>query len=73
MRFSLRGTVQQHRGLAGFAIGIVATMTIAGGGVALAAIPSSSTAKFTGCVAKQGGALRVIDASIMPQRRRCRG
>ena len=38
------------------------TLTIAGGGVALASIPSASTAKFSGCVARQGGALRVIDA-----------
>ena len=61
MRFDLRGT-GRHRGVTGFAVGVIATMTIAGGGVALASIPSSSTAKFTGCVAKQGGALRVIDA-----------
>ena len=61
MKLNFRGT-GRHRGLAGFAVGVVATMTIAGGGVALASIPSSSTAKFTGCVAKQGGALRVIDA-----------
>jgi hypothetical protein len=61
MRLDLRGT-GRHRGVTGFAVGVIATMTIAGGGVALASIPSSSTAKFTGCVAKQGGALRVIDA-----------
>lgn len=62
MRVNLRRATAGHRGITGFAVGVVATMTIAGGGVALAAIPSSSTAKFTGCVAKQGGALRVIDA-----------
>ena len=40
MKLNLLGT-GRHRGLTGFAIGVVATMTIAGGGVALAAIPSS--------------------------------
>jgi hypothetical protein len=56
------GGAGRHKGLIGFAVGVAAAMTIAGGGVALASIPSSSTAKFTGCVAKTGGALRVIDA-----------
>ena len=62
MRVNVRRAAAGHRGVTGFVVGVVATMTIAGGGVALAAIPSSSSAKFTGCVAKTGGALRVIDA-----------
>jgi hypothetical protein len=59
---NLRDRADRHRGGVGFVVGVVAAMILAGGGVAIAAIPSSSTAKFTGCVAKTGGALRVIDA-----------
>jgi hypothetical protein len=62
MQVNPRDTAARHRGVTGFVVGVIATMTIAGGGVALAAIPSTTTAKFTGCVAKSGGALRVIDA-----------
>ena len=62
MRVNFRRTVSGNRAVTGFVVGVIATMTIAGGGVAIASIPSSSTAKFTGCVAKTGGALRVIDA-----------
>ena len=62
MRLDLRGRARTHRGLAGFVVGAVSATVVAGGGVALAAIPSSTTAAFTGCVAKTGGALRVIDA-----------
>ena len=49
------------RGLTGFVIGVVATLTIVGGGVAIAAIPSTTTAKFNGCVSKDTGVLRVIN------------
>ena len=49
------------RGLTGFVVGVVATLTLVGGGVAIAAIPSTTTAKFNGCVNKDTGALRVIN------------
>ena len=49
------------RGLTGFVVGVVATLTLVGGGVAIAAIPSTTTAKFNGCVSKDSGVLRVID------------
>jgi hypothetical protein len=49
------------RGLTGFVVGVVATLTLVGGGVAIAAIPSTTTAKFNGCVSKDTGVLRVIN------------
>ncbi len=49
------------RGLTGFVVGVVATLTLVGGGVAIAAIPSTTTAKFNGCVNKDTGVLRVIN------------
>jgi len=50
-------------GVTAFAVGVIATMALADGGVTLGSIPSSSTAKFTGCVAKLGGALRASTPS----------
>ena len=61
MRVNFRRSVNGNRAVTGFVVGVIATMTI-GGGVAIASIPSSSTAKFTGCVSKAGGDLRIIDA-----------
>ena len=52
---------RRSRGLTGFVVGVVATLTIVGGGVAIAAIPSTTTAKFNGCVSKDTGVLRVIN------------
>ena len=49
------------RGLTGFVVGVVATLTLVGGGVAIAAIPSTTTAKFNGCVNKDTGVLRVVN------------
>ena len=49
------------RGLTGFVVGVVATLILVGGGVAIAAIPSTTTAKFNGCVSKDTGVLRVIN------------
>ena len=49
------------KGLTGFVVGVVTTLTLVGGGVAIAAIPSTSTAKFNGCVNKDTGVLRVIN------------
>lgn len=51
----------RSRGLTGFAVGVLATLTVVGGGVAIAAIPSTTTAKFNGCVSKDTGVLRVIN------------
>jgi hypothetical protein len=48
-------------GLTGFVVGVVATLTVVGGGVAIAAIPSTTTAKFNGCVSKDTGVLRLIN------------
>lgn len=48
-------------GLTGFVVGVVATLTLVGGGVAIAAIPSTTTARFNGCVSKDTGVLRVIN------------
>jgi hypothetical protein len=62
MRIKLvRRLTADHRGLVGFAVGVVTVGTLAGGGVALAAIPSSSTGQYTACVLKKTGAVRIID------------
>ena len=52
---------QGRGGLTGFVVGVVATLILVGGGVAIAAIPSTTTAKFNGCVNKDTGVLRVIN------------
>ena len=57
----VRTFVARRRGITGFVAGMVAALVLTGGGVALAAIPSSSTGGFTGCVDRTSGALRVID------------
>jgi hypothetical protein len=65
----LRHLASGHRGLAGFAIGVVAAATLTGGGVALAAIPSNSTGQYTACVLKRTGTVRIIDSQAG---KRCR-
>jgi hypothetical protein len=44
------------------AAGALAVTVVLGGGAALAAVPSTTTGRFTGCVAGSDGRLRVIDA-----------
>jgi hypothetical protein len=61
-RSTVRSFASRRRGIAGFVAGVVAASVVTAGGVALAAIPSSSTGKFTGCVHKKTGVLRVINA-----------
>ena len=61
LKSSVRPLASGHRGLTGLGVGLVVAATVAGGGVALAAIPSSSTSQYTGCVAKQNGAVRIVD------------
>lgn len=57
-----RRWLQQRRTSVGFLAGALAVGVLASGGAALAAIPSSTTGQFTACVAKVGGAVRIIDA-----------
>jgi hypothetical protein len=57
----VRSFAARHRGLSGFAVGVIATGTVLGGGVALAAIPSTSTGQYTACVLKTTGAVRIIN------------
>ena len=44
----------------GFMVGVLGCATV-GGGVALAAVPSSTTGAFTACVSNSTGAVRLID------------
>ena len=46
---------------AGFPLGAASALVIAGSGVALAAIPSTTTGKITGCINTKTAVLRVID------------
>ena len=62
MVVTVRTWVARRRGTAGLLAGLLLATVVTGGGVALGAIPSTTTATFTGCVAKVGGALRVVDA-----------
>jgi hypothetical protein len=57
----IRSFASRRRGTTGFVAGVVIAVAVAGGGVAVAAIPSSSTGQITACVAKVGGTVRVID------------
>ena len=50
----------RHRGLMGFMAGVLGCATV-GGGVALAAVPSSTTGAFTACVNNSTGSVRLID------------
>ncbi|MDQ1708711.1 MAG: hypothetical protein QOG49_96, partial [Frankiaceae bacterium] len=59
---SVRAFVDRHRTLAGFAAGVGVTAVVAGGGVALASIPSP-TGAFSACVAKADGRVRIVDPS----------
>jgi len=58
----LNDFLSRRRGAVGFVAGIAVAGLVAGTGAAIAAIPSSTTATYTGCVAKVSGALRVVDA-----------
>jgi len=58
----LNDFLSRRRGTVGFVAGIAVAGLVAGTGAAIAAIPSSTTATYTGCVAKSSGALRVVDA-----------
>ena len=60
--FGLRSFVTTHRGASGFAAGVAATLLLGAGGMAIAAIPSSSDGSITSCVNKTSGAVRIIDA-----------
>lgn len=61
MSIDFRSFTARHRGFTGFAVGVVCTAAVLGGGVAVAAIPSSSTGQFTACVNKTTGAVRIIN------------
>jgi hypothetical protein len=58
---SLLSRAHSQRGLTSFIVGAVAAALVVGGGVAVAAIPSTSTGNITGCVLKTTGAARIID------------
>ena len=62
MVVTVRTWVARRRGTTGLLAGLLLASVVTGGGVALGAIPSTTSATFTGCVAKVGGALRVVDA-----------
>jgi hypothetical protein len=57
----LRSYASRHRGLTGLAAGVVLTATVVGGGVALGAIPSTSTGLYTACVNNTTKVMRLID------------
>jgi hypothetical protein len=57
----VRAALGKGRGAVWFVAGVLTAVAVAGGGVALAAIPSSQTAQYTGCVNRDTGALRVVD------------
>ncbi len=57
---ALRTLLVRHRTPAAFLGGVAATAVL-GGGVALAAIPSTVTGSITGCVNRTSGAVRIID------------
>ena len=57
----VRAVLGRSRGAVWFVAGVLTTLAVAGGGVAIAAIPSTQTAQYTGCVNRDTGALRVID------------
>lgn len=57
----MRKYAREHRGLAGFAGGIMAAALVTGTGVAVAAIPSTSSGSFNACVNKSTGNVRIID------------
>lgn len=59
MRLSSRQT--KGRSLLGFLVGFLSAAIIAGGGVAIAAIPASDTGEITGCYTIRNGDVRVID------------
>jgi hypothetical protein len=61
LRGSIRLWVADRRGVVGFVAGALVAASLAGGGVAIAAIPSTTTAKFNGCVNKDTAVLRVIN------------
>lgn len=69
MRGHIRAWIGDRRGVVGFVAGALVAGSLAGGGVAIAAIPSSTTSSFTGCAARDNGALRVIDSQAG---KRCR-
>src|SRR6478672_5476900 len=52
---------RNHSGPLGFLAGALCATCLVGAGAAIAAIPSSATGDFTGCVAKSNGATRIID------------
>lgn len=52
---------REHRGLVGLVAGAASAACLVGGGIAVAAIPSTATGNFTGCVLKTSGATRIID------------
>lgn len=58
---NVRDSLSRHRLVTGFTAGVVATLTLTGGGLALASIPSTSTGDYTACVKKSSGQVRMID------------
>jgi hypothetical protein len=57
----LRSYASRHRGVTGLTAGVVATATVLGGGVALGAIPSTTTGMVTACVNKTTKVARIVD------------
>jgi hypothetical protein len=57
----LRTILARRRGPIGFAAGVLVAGLVAGTGVAIAAIPSTTTSTFTACVNKSSGVVRMID------------
>jgi hypothetical protein len=61
-RPALLSFMSRRRGTTGFVAGVAVAAMLAGGGIALAAMPSTANGMFTGCALKTTGALRVVDA-----------
>ena len=58
---NIPAVLSRRRGTAGFVAGACVATLVAGGGVAIAAIPSSSTATYAACVDRDSGDMRMID------------
>ena len=53
--------VRRRRGASGFVAGVCVAAMVTGGGVAIAAIPSTANGKYTACVNRDSGDMRMID------------
>jgi hypothetical protein len=53
--------VRRRRGTSGFVAGVCVAAMVTGGGVAIAAIPSTANGNYTACVDRDSGDMRMID------------